>query len=101
MNFKSLNRRYLWWAVLSFGLVLTLLCTLLVLYDSSRLNTALKQKLDNVVGLAQVSLTSAVWNLDEEVVKEIVKAIALDDSIVFIHVVSAETTLFRPPSRPC
>ncbi len=95
MKFKSLNRRYLWWAVLSFGLVLTLLCTLLVLYDSSRLDAALRQKQENVVGLAQVSLTSAVWNLDEEVVKEIVKAIALDDSIVFIHVVSAETTLFR------
>jgi len=36
-----------------------------------------------------------VWNLDEEVVKEMVKAIALDGSIVFIHVVSGETTLFR------
>ncbi len=95
MKFKNLNRRFLWWAVLSFGLVLILLCTLLVLYDSSRLNAALNQKLDNVVGLAQVSLTSAVWNLDEEVVKEMVRAIALDDSIVFIHVVSGETTLFR------
>ena len=95
MNFKSFNRRYLWWAVMSFGLVITLLCTLLVLYDSSRLDAALRQKLENVVGLAQVSLTSAVWNLDEEVVKEMVKAIALDESIVFIHVVSGETTLFR------
>ena len=80
---------------MSFGLVITLLCTLLVLYDSSRLDAALRQKLENVVGLAQVSLTSAVWNLDEEVVKEVVKAIALDESIVFIHVVSSETTLFR------
>ncbi|MCZ6484110.1 MAG: SpoIIE family protein phosphatase, partial [Acidobacteria bacterium] len=95
MKFTSLNRRYLWWAAIGFGLVLTFLCTVLVLYDSSRLSAALRQKLDNVVGLAQVSLTSAVWNLDEEVVKEMVKAIALDTSIVFIHVVSGETTLFR------
>ena len=54
-------------------LILIMFFTIIFTYDVSKYNAKLRDRLTYVSNIAKVSLPSAVWNLDEGIVKDISK----------------------------
>ena len=59
-----------------------------VYYDMALLEREYERKLDYIAGIAQASLPSAIWNLDEGAVADIVDALMLEGDVVFLNVFS-------------
>lgn len=71
------------------GVVILMLAgfaSIAIYLDITKMERDLEKDFSNSLRLAQISLPTAVWNLDNDVVDDIVKSLFLDDSIVFVNV---------------
>lgn len=53
--------------------------------------TDLETKANSVAGIAAVALAEPIWNFDEQAIAGVINAILLDEDVVGIEVISAET----------
>jgi len=57
-----------------------------IFFNVSKMEGELEQRLNNSMELAQISLPIPLWNVDHDVVKDFVKSLFLDKSIVYAKV---------------
>jgi signal transduction histidine kinase len=57
-----------------------------IFFNVSKMEGELEQRLNNSLELAQISLPLPLWNVDHDVVKDFVKSLFLDKSIVYAKV---------------
>ena len=57
-----------------------------ILFDINIIESELKTRLDNAMKLAQISLPTPLWNMDNDVVNDFVEALFLDESIVYTKI---------------
>ena len=81
-------------------LVLVLFSAIAVFYNTSKIETRLRQKLEHTSKLAETSLPSSVWQLDYSSMEDLLDAIFADEAIVFAKIGADDDTLaekIRPP----
>jgi signal transduction histidine kinase/HAMP domain-containing protein len=57
-----------------------------ILFNITIMESELETRLDNAMKLAQISLPTPLWNLDNDVVNEFVEALFLDEAIVYTKI---------------
>lgn len=57
-----------------------------ILFNITVMESELETRLDNAMKLAQISLPTPLWNMDNDVVKDFVEALFLDESIVYTKI---------------
>lgn len=70
-----------------------------ILVNLTALDRKLENRLENTIRLAQTSLPTPLWNLDNDIVKDFVEALFLDDSIVYSKISWADQVIVEK-SRP-
>jgi signal transduction histidine kinase/CheY-like chemotaxis protein len=94
-QFTSISRRF------NYALIGVLLAVLVcfaagaIFWAVTQAQRELDDKLNSAVGVALVSLPQALWNLDEEITKDFVDAIFLDQDVAFVSVRSTGQTFYR------
>lgn len=85
-KFYSLSRRF---SAVLIGVVTVLLlvfaATAIVL-NLSEAEKDLQKRLANTFGLARISLSTSLWNIDHDVINNFIEALFLDESIVYAHI---------------
>jgi methyl-accepting chemotaxis protein len=64
-----------------------------VLLNIKRIDADLEAGLDNTVKIAQVGLAVPLWNLDSDTLSHFVEALFLDESLVFVKILSESSTI--------
>jgi signal transduction histidine kinase/DNA-binding response OmpR family regulator len=64
-----------------------------VLLNIKRIDADLEEGLDNTVKIAQVGLAVPLWNLDSDTLSHFVEALFLDESLVFVKILSESSTI--------
>ncbi len=80
---SSISRRFSYALI---GIVTLLLITFAavgIFFNITIMESELETRLENAIKLAQISLPTPLWNLDNVVVNDFVEALFLDDSIVY------------------
>lgn len=83
---KSISRRFSYAFVGVVALVCIGFAAIAIFINIARTDTEIKNRLDNTINLAKISLATPLWNLDNEQVENIFDAILLDDSVVHVEV---------------
>lgn len=99
MKYQSLSHRFGQSILVVVGLILLLFCAAVIRYDIERLDAEYEEHLDYVSEIAQVSLPSAVWNVDQGGIDDVVEALMMDSDMVSMTVFSGGrflTTKVRP-----
>nr|QGF22317.1 sensory transduction histidine kinase [uncultured bacterium] len=85
-RFRSLSRRFSYALIGVVTLMLVGFAAFAVFFNISRTEGELKEKFENSLKLAEISLPLPLWNIDHDVVKDFVKSLFLDKSIVYARV---------------
>jgi signal transduction histidine kinase/DNA-binding response OmpR family regulator/HAMP domain-containing protein len=85
---SSISKRFTYALIGVVTLLLIGFATVAILINVRRTDADLRNGLDNVVKLAQVSLNVAIWNLDNQIVGHFAEALLLDESLVFVKILS-------------
>jgi signal transduction histidine kinase/DNA-binding response OmpR family regulator len=80
---QSISRRFTYAFIGVITLILVAFAAIAVFLNIAKIDTEIRTRLDNAVKMAQISLPTPLWNLDNEVVEDFLGALFLDDSIVF------------------
>jgi len=83
---KSISRRFSYAFVGVVALVCIGFATIAIFINIARTDTEIKNRLDNTVSLAKISLATPLWNFDKDQVEHIFDAMLLDESIVYVEV---------------
>ena len=78
----SISRRFSYAFIGVITLILVAFAAVAVLVNIARIDTEIRTRLDNAVKMAQISLPTPLWNLDNEVVEDFLGTLFLDESIV-------------------
>jgi len=81
-------------------LVLVLFSVLVAFYNTSKIETRLRQKLEQTSKLAETSLPSSVWQLDYSSMEDLLDAIFADEAIVYARIGADDDTLAVKIRRP-
>ncbi|MBI2228121.1 MAG: HAMP domain-containing protein, partial [Deltaproteobacteria bacterium] len=84
----SISRRFTYALVGVVTLLLIGFAAVAILINVRRIDADLRNGLDNVVKVAQVSLNVPIWNLDNQIVGHFAEALLLDESLVFVKILS-------------
>ncbi len=84
----SISKRFTYALVGVVTLLLIGFAAVAILVNVRRIDADLGDRLDNAAKLGQVSLASALWNLDVEIVNHFADALLLDGSIAFVRILS-------------
>jgi len=85
---SSISKRFTYALIGVVTLLLVGFAAVAMLINVRRIDADLRNGLDNVVKLAQVSLNVAIWNLDNQIVGHFAEALLLDESLVFVKILS-------------
>jgi len=85
-NARSIGERFSYALIGVVILMLAGFASVAIYLDVTRMEGDLEKRFSNSLRLAQISMPTALWNLDNDVVDDIVKSLFLDDSIVFVNV---------------
>jgi signal transduction histidine kinase/HAMP domain-containing protein len=85
-RFRSLSRRFSYALIGVVTLMLVGFAAFAIFFNVSKTEGELEERLDNSLKLAEISLPLPLWNIDHDVVKEFVKSLFLDKSIVYAKV---------------
>ena len=92
----SISRRFSY----AFSGVIMLLfigfATIAIVFHISRLERSLEQGLSNIESLAQISLPTALWNLDYDVIEDFLEALLAEESLVYAGVIWRDQTVVQP-----
>ncbi len=83
---RSISRRFTYPFIGVVTLLLFGFATIGIFINVARLDSELKNRLDNASKLAEISLPTALWSFDNETVNDFVRALFLDKSIVYARV---------------
>jgi signal transduction histidine kinase/HAMP domain-containing protein len=86
---SSISRRFSYALIGIVTLLLIAFAAVAILFDITTIESELETRLDNAIQLAQISLPTPLWNLDNDIVDDFVKALFLDKSIVYAKVLWA------------
>jgi methyl-accepting chemotaxis protein len=75
------------------SILLTSSCVFIFLYTKS-LNNQLETLHTNAINLAERTLPSAIWDIDNEYIKDFVKSLFLYEEVVYVRVTSEGNTFF-------
>ena len=85
---SSISKRFTYALIGVVTLLLIGFATVAILVNARRIDADLRNGLDNTVKLAQVSLNIPIWNLDNQIVGHFAEALLLDESLVFVKILS-------------
>ena len=83
---RSISRRFSYTLIGIVTLLLIAFATVGILFNITIMESELETRLDNAMKLAQISLPTPLWNLDNDVVNDFVEALFLDESIVYTKI---------------
>jgi len=83
---SSISRRFSYTLIGIVTLLLIAFATVGILFNITIMESELETRLDNAMKLAQISLPTPLWNLDNDVVNDFVEALFLDESIVYTKI---------------
>jgi len=86
---SSISRRFSYIFIGVVTLLLIAFATVAIFFNITTTEGELETRLDNAIQLAQISLPTPLWNLDNDTVDDFVKALFLDNSIVYAKVLWA------------
>lgn len=96
---SSISKRFTYALIGVVTLLLVAFATVAIFINIRRIDTDLQNRLDNTAKLAQVSLAVPLWNLDDNTLNHFAEALLLDDSLVFVRILSEGLTV-TARSRP-
>ncbi len=85
---RSLSKRFTWALVGVVTLVLLGFAIVAIMINVRRIDSALQDRLDNIVSLAQVSLAVPLSNLDHEMLDKFTEALLRDEFLVSVEILS-------------
>ena len=83
---RSISRRFSYALI---GIVTVMLvgsASFAIFFNVSKTKGELERRLNNSLKLAEISLPTPLWNVDHDVVKDFVKSLFLDESVVYAKV---------------
>jgi signal transduction histidine kinase len=83
---SSISRRFSYALVGVVTLMLVGFAAFAVFFNVSKMEGELEERLNNSLELAQISLPKPLWNVDKDIVRDFVKSLFLDKSIVYAKV---------------
>jgi len=83
---SSISRRFSYALIGVVTLLLITFAAVGILFEITTIQSELETRLDNAMKLAQISLPTPLWNMDNDVVKDFVEALFLDESIVYTKI---------------
>ena len=83
---SSISRRFSYTLIGIVTLLLIAFAAVGILFNITIMESELETRLDNAMKLAQISLPTPLWNLDNDVVNDFVEALFLDESIVYTKI---------------
>ena len=86
MTFHSISRRFSVTLIGVITLILIAFATAAIVLSVSRITKDLEAKLSGYSAIAEVSLITPLWNVDQPAVEGFIDALFLDDIIVFVKV---------------
>jgi signal transduction histidine kinase/HAMP domain-containing protein len=96
---SSISRRFSYALIGIITLLLIAFAAAVILFNISRMERWMEQRLDNAIMFAQNSLPIPLWNMDYTVVNDFVEALFLDESIVYTKI-SWKDQLITEKKRP-
>lgn len=82
----SISRRFIYALIGVVTLLLIAFAAVGILFYIDIIERELETRLDNAMKIAQISLPTPLWNLDNDVVNDFVEALFLDESIVYTKI---------------
>jgi len=82
----SISRRFSYAFIGVVTLILFGFATVAIFLNIARIDTEIKNRLDNALKLAQIALPTPLWNLDNDVAEDFVEAMFLDESLVYVKI---------------
>ena len=86
-KFQSISRRFSYAFIGVVTLILIAFAATAMVVNNEKIHSELEKRLDNALKLAEISLPTPLWNLDNDIVDDFIEALFLDESIVFAEVV--------------
>jgi hypothetical protein len=86
LRVSSISRRFSYALIGVVTLLLFAFAAVGILFEINIIESELKTRLNNAMKLAQISLPTPLWNMDNDVVNDFVEALFLDESIVYTKV---------------
>jgi signal transduction histidine kinase/CheY-like chemotaxis protein/HAMP domain-containing protein len=83
---QSISRRFSYAFIGVVTVMLLAFAAIAVFVNIARIDTELKNRLDNALKLAQIALPTPLWNLDNDVAEDFVQAMFLDESLVYMKI---------------
>jgi signal transduction histidine kinase len=83
---SSISRRFSYALIGVVTLMLVGFASFAIFFNVSKMEGELEERLNNSLELAQTSLPKPLWNVDHDIVKDFVKSLFLDKSIVYAKV---------------
>ncbi len=83
---RSISRRFSYALIGVVTLMLVAFAAFAIFFNVSKTEGELEERLNNSLKLAEISLPLPLWNIDHDVVKDFVKSLFLDKSIVYAKV---------------
>jgi signal transduction histidine kinase len=83
---SSISRRFTYALIGVVTLMLVAFASFAIFFNVSKMEGELEERLNNSLELAQISLPKPLWNVDKDIVKDFVKSLFLDKSIVYAKV---------------
>ncbi len=90
---QSLSRRFSYALISIVTVFLFSFAAIAILWNIARTEEDLTARLDNALKLAQISLPTPLWNLDNDVVEDFIGALFLDEDMVYANVLWGDQTI--------
>lgn len=94
----ELSKRFYKTQILSVGIILLLFSLTYVMVNVVRLQEQLENRIDGISGLAKTSLTTSVWQVDHDSIRDFVDALFLDNSVIYVSVITDERNIIERTS---
>ena len=98
-NVQSISRRFSYALISVVTLFLFGFAIIAIFLNTARIDDELEARLDNALKLAQISLPTPLWNLDNDVVEDFLGALFLDEAMVYAKVLWGGQAIVEKKSR--
>ena len=95
---QSISRRFSYALISIVTVFLFGFATIAILWNIARIDDELEARSDNALKLAQISLPTPLWNLDNNVVEDFIGALFLDEDMVYAKVLWDEQIIVERKS---
>ena len=98
----SINRRFSYLLIGIVTILLLVFSAIVVIYHIRGMEADLKTRLEGAISFAKKSLPKPLWNLDYDVVSDVIEALFLNESVVYAkiylddHVIIEKSRLENP-----